>query len=58
VEKREQTIARVFATGDRKHDTHAVQHFLIEQQQWFLANVKDEKFSKFYPRSDDAGRHF
>ena len=28
--RNEKRIAHIFATGDRKHDTHAVQHFLVD----------------------------
>ena len=56
--RNKKTIAFAFATGDRKHDTHAVQHFLIKQQEWLKANVPGENFTKFFLRSDNAASHF
>mmetsp|Transcript_8519 Transcript_8519/g.26222 ORF Transcript_8519/g.26222 Transcript_8519/m.26222 type:complete len:200 (+) Transcript_8519:3125-3724(+) len=56
--RNEKTVAHVFATADRKHDTHAVQLFLTRVMDWFNETVPDEKFTKAYLRSDNAGQHF
>lgn len=53
----ERTVAYVFATGDRKHDTHAVQHFLIEMMTWFKSST-GENFTHHFIRSDNAAQHF
>ena len=53
----EKTVAYVFATGDRKHDTHAVQHFLIEMMTWFKSET-GESFTHHFIRSDNAAQHF
>ena len=52
------TIAFAFASGDRKHDTHAVQHFMVKQQEWLKLNVPEERFTKMFVRSDNAASHF
>ena len=53
----ERTVAYVFATGDRKHDTHAVQMFLISMARWF-GETTGEAFTRHFIRSDNAAQHF
>ena len=53
----ERTTAYVFATGDRKHDTHAVQKFLIEMATYFQSS-SGETITRHFIRSDNAAQHF
>jgi hypothetical protein len=58
----ERSIAHVFATGDRLHDSSATQHFMTLQMDWFVKQkhlgTMNETFSKHHIHSDNAGQHF
>jgi hypothetical protein len=51
------TVAMVGVTGDRKHDSYATEHFMAQQQQWWLDNFH-EPIHSIHIHSDNAGQHF
>ena len=58
----ERSVANVFATGDRLHDSSATQHYMLLQMDWFLEQKRlgiiDETFKSHHIHSDNAGQHF
>ena len=51
------TVAFVGVTGDRKHDSYATEHFMSQQQQWWIDNFH-EVIHSIHIHSDNAGQHF
>ena len=46
------------SAGDRKHDTYATQHFMVDKLNWVKTNICDkgiEEFIGYYIHSDNAG---